>query len=406
MKENTGLKKIKLPILPYGEGSMSIRENGKVMYRKNIGNPKRTRVVYGSSPKECISKMRQLEQELLEMSSSSNLTLTEAMNKWLYTTKQNKLKPQSYQRLESTIRNQIEPSKIGSMRYQLLDSEEIQSVIQDLIRNRYSYSTIKKTYDALNDFYRYASIKDKFSNPMLLVTAPTKNNVKVEAKQIEFFEQEDIEKFIMECGVRHNTGTMKYRYGYAIAANIYLGMRIGELLALRWKDIDFERNTIYVCKTLIECANPKYDKSQPNAMREHGIKKTIYSIQNSTKMSKNRYVPMNTRAKQLLLKHLEVSEYKEEDDFVISTRNRRTSTIKNISDTIRQIEIAADTQVQSYGTHILRHTCASLYFRKNVPIVTIAKILGHSVEVCEKTYIHFVEEQMKEAASQIDVIEV
>ena len=39
-------------------------------------------------------------------------------------------------------------------------------------------------------------------------------------------------------------------------------------------------------------------------------------------------------------------------------------------------------------------------------IEIIAKILGHSVDVCRKTYIHLVEEQLKYAASQIDVIEI
>ena len=45
-----------------------------------------------------------------------------------------------------------------------------------------------------------------------------------------------------------------------------------------------------------------------------------------------------------------------------------------------------------------------LYFRKNVQIEIIAKILGHSVEVCRKTYVHFVEEQLKNAASEIEVM--
>lgn len=72
-----------------------------------------------------------------------------------------------------------------------------------------------------------------------------------------------------------------------------------------------------------------------------------------------------------------------------------------MSDIIKAMEQEADTEVQSCGTHILRHTCASLYFRAGVPIETICAILGNTREVCEKTYIHFIEEQLQNAAKQM-----
>ena len=54
-------KQIKLPKMPYGEGSMSLRPDGTIMYRKRIGEPKREKTVYGSTPKECIQKMKDEE---------------------------------------------------------------------------------------------------------------------------------------------------------------------------------------------------------------------------------------------------------------------------------------------------------------------------------------------------------
>lgn len=404
-KEN---KSIKLPSLPYGEGSMSIRPDGSIMYRKRLGNPKKEFTVYGNTPKECMDKMRQKESELqknIDSTDSDKTMLSEEMSKWLETVKKPTLKEQAYRRINGTVK-QISKSDIGCLRYKQITSNEIQNMINKLVDDKYSHSTIKKNYDALNEFYRYYSAKDKFDNPMLFVVMPKKDNIKVETKTVEFFEQDDINKFVEECGAKYNTGNLKYKYGYALAANIYLGMRIGELLALQWSDIDFENNTIYISKTLIEINNPDYDDNNVELMKIKGIKKTKNVVQNSTKKSKNRYVPMNTKAKDLLIKHKKNSEFTEPDDFVISTRNRKTTTTKNISDTIKQIELNAGTKVQAPGTHVLRHTCASLYFRKHVPIETICTILGNTREVCEKTYIHFVEEQLKDAASKIDVIEI
>lgn len=398
---------LKLPQMPHGEGSMSLRKDGSIMYRKRMGNPKKEYSVYGKTPKECIAKMKKIESSLNEVANEAlKETLVDAMNKWLVNIKKPTLKTQSYQRIEGTVRNQIGKSDIGNLRYQSITSDEIQKVINGLNEKKYSYSVIKKTYDTLNEFYRYISAKDKIDNPMLLVVMPKVNNVKAETKTIEFFEQSDIDKFIKECGAKYHTGTQKYRYGYALAANIYLGMRIGELLALQWKDIDFETETIYICKTLIEENNPEYDKNNPDLMEKKGIKKIRFIVQESTKKSKNRYIPINSKAKALLELHKSMSEFIEPDDYVISTRNRKTSTIKNVSDTIKAIEIASETDVKSSGTHILRHTCASLYFRAGVPLLTISQILGNSIEVLEKTYVHLIEEQLKDAASKIEKIDI
>ena len=398
-----------LPKLPYGQGTF-FYHNNSIGYRKRIkfdDGTYETKTIYAKTTKECMEKMTQYEKESKRKSyNDSNKLLYDAMNEWTETVKKPTLKPQSYTRLKSTIKNQIEESDIGHFKYKSISSNEIQLLINELNNKNYSHSTIKKTYDALNEFYRYMSAKEKFDNPMLLVVMPTVNNIKAETKTIDFFDQEDIDKFIDICESKYNTGTYKYKYGYALAANIYLGMRMGELLALQWKDINFDNNTIYVCKTLIEETNPKYDKDNPELMKEKNIKKVRFVVQQSTKKSKNRYIPINSKAKDLLLKYKNISMFTEPDDYLISTQNRKTNTIKNISDTIKAMEIEAETKVQSSGTHILRHTCASLYFRANVPIETICQILGNTREVCEKTYVHFIEEQLKEAASKIDIIEI
>ena len=135
-------------------------------------------------------------------------------------------------------------------------------------------------------FIDMLSAKNKIENPMLLVVMPTINHIKAETKIVEFFDQSDIDKFIEECGTTYKTGTYRYRYGYALAANIYLGMRAGELLALQWGDIDFEKNTIYVSKTIIEENNPEYDPNKKDIMKQKGIKKVRYTVQHSTQKIK------------------------------------------------------------------------------------------------------------------------
>lgn len=380
----------KIPKLPYGEGTIYVHNDKLLAYKKSIKTPDGKTIrktVFAPSPAECMKKMREAERELEKTNISNNkMLLIDAIYKWLEHTHQPTIKPQSYQRLVVTARNQIEPSAIGHIRYQDVTGDEIQQVINELNQNGLSHSTIKKTYNLLGAFYKYVCLRDHFDNPMLLVNMPKVSNVLAETKQVEWFEKEDIDRFISACDIHYPNGRLKYKYGYILAANIFMGLRGGELLALQWKDVDLEANTVYVCKTLIEYR----DKDG----------KTHFEVQNSTKRDNNRYVPVNSKAKELILKYRDTCEFTDPDDFMISTANRRTNTHKNLSDMIKKLEEDGGTTVKAHNTHILRHTCASLYFRAGVRVEVICKILGNSREVCEKTYIHFVEEQLKDAASQ------
>lgn len=382
---------MKIPKLPHGEGSMYQYNESLIAYRKCItlpNNNKTKKTVYGKTPSECMKKMREAERELEKQYIPSNkIVLIDGIYTWLNTVHKPTVKPQSYQRLMGTAKNQIEPSAIGHVRYQDITTEEIQAVINKLNEDGLSHSTIKKTYNLLGAFYKYKSALENFRNPMLLIKMPKVSNILAETKEVEWFEQEDIQRFTEACGARFPNGRLKYRYGYILAANIYMGLRGGELLALQWQDIDLENGTVYVSKTLIE-------------YRDLDNGKTHFEVQNSTKRDKNRYVPINTRAKELIQKYRDNAEFTEPEDFVISTANRKTNTLKNLSDMIGRIEEEGETKVRAHNTHILRHTCASLYFRAGVSVEVICKILGNSREVCEKTYIHFVEEQLKNAASQ------
>ena len=398
-----------LPKLPYGQGVFTEINEDTIEFRKTIklkNGSKIRKAVYAQTPKKCMEKMAEIEKELNKKNKSADFkVLVDAITEWLENTHKQTVKVQTYNRLLVTVRNQIDQSDLGHMRYQSVTGDDIQKLLNDLNEKNYSHSTIKKTHNLLNAFYRYVSTRDDIPNPMDIVTMPSVSNIKAETKEIEWLEEDEIQRFIAASGATYNNLNNKFKYGYILSANIYLGMRGGELLALQWKDIDFENNSIYVSKTLIEAENPQYDKADPEKMKQLGIKRTLFYVQENTKTSKNRYVPINSKAKELLLKHYENCQFTLPDDYVISTTNRKTNTIKNLSDAIKAIEEEAEID-KPCNTHILRHTCASLYFKKGVPIEVICQILGNSREVCEKTYVHFVEEQLKDAASKIDVIEI
>lgn len=231
-------------------------------------------------------------------------------------------------------------------------------------------------------------------NPMLTVVMINQENIIKERKKIEFFDDGDVKLFLEEASTILSWSKQpKYQYGFCLCANIYLGMRGGELLALRWKDIDFEKGTIYIHENLQLVNNP------------NGNPKQVYETQ-SLKNYQNRHIHMNKRAEHFLKLQKQYSAYTKPDDYVCCTRDGKHAAITYLSSNIKRIEREAGMKVQAHGTHVIRHTCASLYFRRGVRIELIASLLGHSIEVCRTTYVHFVEEQKKAAVELIDDFEI
>ncbi len=137
---------------------------------------------------------------------------------------------------------------------------------------------------------------------------------------------------------------------------LYTDIRIGELLALKWVDVDFKRETISVNKT---CRDGK---------TENGFRR----IENEPKtISSNRLIPI---PKQLvhILKELKRSQ---KSDYVISSSGQPLmvrSYQKSFALLLKQLDIPHK------GFHSLRHTFATRALECGMDVKTLAEILGHS----------------------------
>lgn len=399
-------KEIVIPKLPYGEGSISMRKDGTLTYRKRIGEG-RNKVpvfVYGKTVKEVMDKMKKKEKELQAKTVEDvKETLTEALHSWLESYKRPALKFKSYDRIECTLNNQIDGYDIAHMRWQSIDNEAIQEHLNDLVAEEYAWSTIKKAYDLLNEFYEYQFARNKIeNNPMKLVVMPLKENVLKPEKDIEYLDEEDIARFIHEASkMMQHRNLPKYSLGHAFIFMIFTGVRAGEAIALKWKDVSFENKIVHINKSISRVINREYDENNPKLMKKKGIKKYI-DVTTSTKNKATRLLALNKHALEALKTIHQYSKYTDAEDYVLATRTGSVNNLKNMTDRLHVILERAETKVQKAGLHVLRHTNASLLFEKKIPIEIIASLLGHSVDVCRKVYIHFAQKQKAEAINKLD----
>jgi integrase len=142
-----------------------------------------------------------------------------------------------------------------------------------------------------------------------------------------------------------------------IAVMIFSGLRIGEVLGLRWTDIDTDEGFIRV-------------KSQLNLKRELVQTKTA---------SGRRDVVMAPQLAKLLLEHKMASRRKTAEDFVFPAPDGRGRDQRSTSRGIERALKRAGLDGQRLSAHAFRHTFASLLIvGLKLDPVAVAKQIGHS----------------------------
>lgn len=388
-----------LPKLPHGDGVLVYTANGKILYRKSIpvdDGYKRLSVT-GCTLKECFDSMRRKEAEIRAgLQSAGNQPLASAIDEWLRLYKQPEVKPSSYGRLCITFDSQVKRMAISGKPWKKIKTDDLQQAINDLIPCGYSWSTIKKAYDMLNAFYTFQTRRGYLTrNPMEQCKMPAHENILKQEKEIVYMSEQQVREFCRGAlSYAYGSSKLKYRYGPAFVFLIYTGLRIGELCALQWKDFDLEKRTVSITKNLMEIYNRDYGAGNEKVAQ--------YTTKiSTTKTRSTRIVPLNQKALMAYKLMWQAAPYTEPDDYVLCTARRNPATPRQMERRLAYLLQSTGLDLPPCGCHMLRHTCASLLFSKKLQVEIIASILGHSPEVCRRTYIHFCQEQRAAAIQQI-----
>lgn len=381
---------------------------GSIYYSKSKGsyigdihwtdkNGKVNRKVFSSKDKNTvIEKMETFKRELkisdgqLDNGEITFEIFSESLMKTVF---KERLKPSALLRKRQSLEHQVYPY-IGYIPINEVSVHDVQSMINALSETDLSYSTIKKAYEAVNSVMKVYRVRTQTAlNPCEGVLLPKRKEKEI--SDIKYFKEEEIKLIENEATRKYSNGRDVYRLGYSIILLMYTGMRVGEMLALTWDDIDFENKTITVNKNAV-------------AATEDGERKM--TIQDSTKTKKStRIIPMTSKAMEALRY---IKNITGDNDYVISSKNNKLIHPENINRMFHSIlvnvgimkpKVERRLDDVSYGVHALRHTFASLLFKNNCEIKVISEILGHAdTKITENIYIHLSQEQKKKAIENID----
>lgn len=354
----------------YGEGSIFHEKIGKyeyyaLQYFDNTG--KRQKKRFPHSP-EGLKNAKKYQKEVSRKKSDGllttcNYTVTDWLREYIDTFKANTLRDSSLMVLIQTA-TRIEVSPIGNIPLDKVNGAMIQNFYNMLtdswtdkagnIHEPVASSTIGKAHKLLKAAYKKAfQLRMIAYDPMDVVEPP-----KVKYAEKGIFTEEELQQiFDAITKIASNKCNTRQSHDYNLLFTMLLqcGMRVGELLALQWQDVNFQKREIHIHATKVRCK------------QEFNDTKTLAG---------NRYIPI---INDNLLARLK--EYQSRDGvtrlagYIFEDSHGGAMEYRNI--TRYWTHIRKLTGVEK-NIHCFRHTCATLWLEKGIPVAEVSRILGHS----------------------------
>src|SRR5580700_8327001 len=184
------------------------------------------------------------ERDIGRLPRAAAIRLDDYLDQWLATSAKPRLRPKSYTEYESLLRLHIRPC-LGARPLGAITQFDIQSLYAQMFNRGLSPRTIEYTNAVLQSAFRQAvRWKMLAEDPCVGVDLP-----RVKRKEMEALSVEECRRFLHVAE--------KSEWFPVLALALTTGMRPSEYLALKWTDIDWQRGTASVCRTIqvsgVEC---------------------------------------------------------------------------------------------------------------------------------------------------------
>lgn len=299
------------------------------------------------------------------------INLENAIHDWLVSYKKNSVKASTYDRLMVSYDMLVRHS-IASVPIDELGVQDIQNYVNDLVDEGYALSTIKKQLHLIGGWVEYANLMGFISRPIHRgVKLPVESTVKKPKRQVISYTKPE-QKALKSVLYRGDSLAW-----YAAILMLETGARVGEVLALCWSDIDWNRRALRINKTVVRL----------------GDARRCYVQQSAKSFTSNRTIPLSREAYDLLKFMKESSE--STSDFIFHNSRGDFLTYE----TLRWWTHKAcdEAGVPYYGQHVFRHTFATNCYEKGCDVKVLSKFLGHSdVTITYNVYIHLFGDALEE----------
>lgn len=271
---------------------------------------------------------------------------------------------------------------IGKMSLQSVKPMHCQNIINRMADSGYKNATIKLACTVMKQFFEGAVENEMIAGNPVKKSVRCAQGKAAKAKTALTVEEQ---KAFLRCARKSS-----YYFQYALV--LQTGIRVGELTGLKWQDIDFEKRTLHILRTVSRRSGTWTEGTPKSHAGERDIPLTgeaVAILENIKKRSSG-----NVRQIQY-------------HDLVFTTKARAPIGNAEYYHSLRKI--CKDAEIPPVSMHILRHTFATRCIEGGMKPKVLQEILGHSsVNTTMDIYVHVTEdgknEEMALAESALKVI--
>ncbi|MEH7456356.1 site-specific integrase [Bacillus sp. JJ1127] len=336
-----------------------------------------------ASKREANEAMVKLKADYLNdnLHEPSHMTYEAYMEQW-FRERKGQLSTSAHRSSYSYYQYVIKPN-LGHFRLQNITTVHLQHFITKLTEeNHYAERTIHAICRIIKASLNRAKVLKLIKNsPATDVILP-----KIPKKELEVWDLEQVNYFLAE------SKRFKYvtRFNISFFIAVLTGMRCGEILGLRWSDIDMENNLIYVRQTLEESRELKYGAKNKSSIRTIHIPNILVE---------------ELKSHRLFIKYEKekAGDRYTDLDLVLPTKYGNPLTSRSIRRSFH--DITKKLGLPRIRFHDLRHTHATLLIQQNVNVKLISERLGHSkIQTTLDTYSHVLPEMQRTISEKLDQV--
>ena len=297
-----------------------------------------------------------------------------SIGEWLEEYKKNSVKALTYDRLRIAYRLMCRYS-IGDYPVNEIDCRIMQRYLNQLVTDGYSMSTIKKQFNLLTAYWKHAMSQGEIEKPIYLgVRLPSEEILSTPSREIETYSQIEQEMLLDKLRTLD-----KPQYAVVILL-LEAGLRIGEALALSWRDVLWNRKALSVHGTLIRLS------SEPG---------TSYVQSSPKSRTSKRIIPLSDTALSTLR-----DLYKKTNthyDLIFAQPSNPLLPYSYSSVEFHTRRLCKLLGIPYKGMHAFRHTFATNCYERGCDVKILSKLLGHAdVGITYNIYIHLYGDALEE----------
>lgn len=377
-----------------GEGCISQRKDGKWVAVATTGRDPETgklarKFIYGRTRQEVSEQLTKTLNDIQHgIYVDSKLTLGEWLDIWLKEYAKPHIRPSTFKSYEEQIRLHIKPF-LGTIQLKKLQPGQVQKMYNERLANGKSDGkgglsprSVQIIHAAL-----HSALKQALKEGLVVrnVTEATKlpRREKREPRVLSIEEQNQFMDILDDD-----------RLGVAFLLDLGTGLRVGELLGLRWQDVNLDDKVIRVKQAISRVRN------------EDGPTKTMLQFQSLKTEKSQRSIPMPDYIAAKLKQHkakqnqerLRAGSGYQNLDLVFCSELGQPVDPRNF--TRKFYQLIAKAGLKRTNLHALRHTYATRLLEMNEHPKVVQELLGHSqISLTLDTYSHVLPE-LKQAAAQ------